>query len=245
MAKGRPKKPGKRHPGGQLIQEPEGPSLAGWHRIREDAVKLGCNPLIATQLGRLGYAGSLTPVEVATGFRIAEIYGRYDRSIGRRRSVASPSYELGRGRDTAAIESEEARERAQDVARAFGTLQAEIALCPRQVKGPLEELCVEDRACPPGWLPAVKIALGILADALGIKRRPGRKRMGSSELASRRDASLLATRYFATRSLNSEREAFIETVTRLGLVDPADAAGVYGHFRALMERERHRKDKIK
>jgi hypothetical protein len=237
MARGRPKKPGKRHPGGQLVQEPEGPSLAGWHRIREDAVKLGSNPLIATQLGRLGYAGALTPVEVATGFRIAEIYGRYDRSIGRRRSIASPSYELGRGRDMAAQESEEARERAQGAARAFGALQAEIALCPRHIKGPIEELCVEDRACPPGWLPAVRIALGMLADALGIRRRVGKRKAPSNEAAK------IIAAHSVDLKVNPEREAFIETVTRLGLVDPEDAGGVYGHFRALMERERHRKKK--
>jgi hypothetical protein len=237
--RGRPKKPGKRHPGGQLVQEPEGPSLAGWHRIREDAVKLGSNPLIATELGRLGYTGALTSVEVATGFRIAEIYGRYDRSIGRRRSIASPSYELGRGRDTAAVESEEARERAHGAARAFGALQAEIALCPRHVKSPLEELCVEDRICPPGWLPAVRIALGMLADALGIRRRIGRPKSIS---APSKEGAKIDTLH-PEKKINQEREAFIETVTRLGLVDPEDAAGVYGHFRALMEREKFRKNK--
>jgi hypothetical protein len=238
MAKrGRPKKPGKRHPGGQLVQAPEGPSVAAWQRIAADAVKLGLNPLIGTQLGRLGFIGTLTPVEVATGFRIAEIYGRYERAIGRRRSAASPSYEMGRGRDTQAPESEEARERAQDAARAFGALQAEIALAPRGVRGPLEELCVEDRPCPPGWLPAVKIALGMLAEALGVKRR----RTSTERKSGPPDKGCPV----ASQSIgiNPERAAFIETVTRLGLVDPEDAAGVYGHFRAVLERDKFRKTK--
>jgi hypothetical protein len=56
---------------------------------------------------------------------------------------------------------------AKAAALAFDTLQAEIKLCPRGVRPALEELCVEDRACPPGWLPAVKIALRILAVTLG------------------------------------------------------------------------------
>jgi hypothetical protein len=237
MAKrGRPKKPGKRHPAGQLVQAPESPSVAAWQRIATDAVKLGLNPLIGTQLGRLGFLDILTPAEVATGFRIAEIYGRYERAIGRRRSVASPSYEMGRGRDTAAPESEEARERAQDAARAFGALQAEMALAPRGVRGALEELCVEDRPCPPGWLPAVKVALGMLGAALGVKR-------ATKRISAATKLPTDATPRVVDLKVNPEREAFIETVTRLGLIDEEDAAGVYGHFRALMEREKFRKDK--
>jgi hypothetical protein len=236
MAKrGRPKKPGKRHPGGQLVQASDGPSIIALQRILSDAVKLGLNPLIGTQLGRLGFTRALTPVEVATGFRIAEIYGRYERSIGRRRSVASPSYEMGRGRDAGAPESADARETAHDAARDFGTLQAELKLCPRGVRMPLEELCVEDRACPPGWLPAVKIAFGILAGPLRTKSPDFKK--SANKLTEKLKPLAVELK------VNLEREAFIETVTRLGFVAAEDAPGVYGHFRALMEREKFRKGK--
>ena len=50
-------------------------------------------------------------------------------------------------------------------------------------------------------------------------------------------------RQFVNTHENPEREDFIETITRLGFVPVDDAAGVYGHFRALMERERFRKGK--
>jgi hypothetical protein len=233
--RGRPKKPGKRHPGGQLVQEPEGPSATAFKRVIDDSVKLSAGALLGTQLGRLGFLKALTPAEVATGFRIAMIYGAYERSIGRRRSAASPSYEIGRGRDAAAPESEEAIERARMAARAFGALQAEIKLCPRNVRAALEELCVEDRACLPGCLLAVRVALGMLAEPLGVKRATAapKPQVKHSDQIHK----------IVNAVINPEREAFIETITRLGFVPVEDAAGVYGHFRALVEREKFRKGK--
>jgi hypothetical protein len=236
MAKrGRPKKPGKRHPGGQLVQEPEGPSATAFKRVIDDSVKLSAGALLGTQLGRLGFLKVLTPAEVATGFRIAMIYGAYERSIGRRRSAASPSYEMGRGRDTQAPESEEAIERAHMAARAFGDLQAWIRLCPRGVRGPLEELCIENNPPPPGWLPTLRITLAMLAEPLGVKRRAPTRDKPPPENAIPRQAD--------SAKVNPEREAFIETITRLGFVPVEDAAGVYGHFRALVERDKFRKTK--
>jgi hypothetical protein len=163
--RGAKKKPGPRYPGGQLKGMPVGVTGTQLQRLRA----ISKDPLLATQLGRLLFLEEITRGEYEAGVRIAEIYGRYECTIGRRRSVASPTYEAGRGR--VAGEDELARERAKDAARAFGALQAEIKLCPRRVRGPLEELCVEDRVPPPGSLPAIRIALDMLAAMWRIRRK--------------------------------------------------------------------------
>jgi hypothetical protein len=167
--RGAKKKPGPRYPGGQI--KPEGAGVTGTQLQRLRAVSK--DPLLATQLGRLLFLEEITRAEYDTGVRVAEIYGRYERTIGRRRSVASPHYEAGRGRVTG--EDDLARERAKAAAKAWGILQAEIKLCPRGVRDAIEELCVEDRACPPGWFPAVRIALAILGTLWRSGRRRGKE----------------------------------------------------------------------
>src|SRR5258708_24537461 len=157
--RGRSKKPGWRFPGGQLKAESAGITGTALQRLRA----LGSNPLLETQVGRLLFLEELRPIDAQTAFRIAEIYGRYDRALGHRRSTASPSYEVGRGRDVGLAESDSERARAESAARRFGALQAEIKLCPGGVKPALEALCVEDIPCPPGSLPAVKLAFAMLA----------------------------------------------------------------------------------
>jgi hypothetical protein len=169
--RGRPKKSGARYASGQLRPD-AGREATAWRRILGVAIQLGLNPLLGTQLGRLGVLNELAAHHVETGFRIAEIYGRYEHAIGRRRSVASPSYETGCGRMMDA-ETDSASRRARAATRAFGALQAELLLCPRGARAAIEELCVEDRVCPPGALPTVKIALDLLSISLGMRRRGG------------------------------------------------------------------------
>lgn len=217
--RGRPKKPGPRHPGGQLKQQDAGIPGASLQRLRA----LGTNPLIATQVGRLLYLGELTETEAAAAYRIGEIYGRYEQSIGRRRSVASPSYEAGRGRDIGLTESDSAAARAESAARAFGALQADLALCPRGVRPAIEELCVEDRACPPGWLPVVKIALGILAVELGITRR--RMKPSPPSAAKMKHSS-------------GQEEIFSSIAANLADMDGAKSSALYEHFKNLYEEEK-------
>lgn len=169
--RGRPRADRPRYPSGQVKPVDPTITVAAWQRVRAHAARLSGMQIVGTQLGRLGFIGELNETEVATGLYIAEIYGRYDRAMGRRRSAASPSYEMGRGRDHGSRITEAERLRNVAAVHHFGELQAEIRLCPRGVKSALEELCVEDRACPPTWLPAVKIALDVLAVSLRLTRR--------------------------------------------------------------------------
>src|SRR5258706_7167650 len=170
--RGRPRADRPRYPSGRVKPESAGITGTALQRLRA----LGSNPLLETQVGRLLFLEELRPIDAQTAFRIAEIYGRYDRAVGRRRSAASPSYQAGRSPDLGLHESDAEKARAESAARRFGALQAEMRLCPRNVKGALEELCVEDRPCPPGWLPAVKVALDMLAVPLGIRRMRRRER---------------------------------------------------------------------
>ncbi len=234
--RGRPKKPGPRYPGGQLKAESAGITGTALQRLRA----LGSNPLLETQVGRLLFLEDLRPIDAQTAFRIAEIYGRYDRALGRRRSTASPSYEVGRGRDVGLAESDSERARAKSAARRFGALQAEITLCPRGVKPALEELCVEDRPCPPGWLPAVKIALDMLAVPLGIRRmRRSEKPKIEVSQSGKTDEKVAVSR------AQLEREAFIDALMGQIEITPVGAAEAFDRFKALYERERFRLDKAK
>jgi hypothetical protein len=42
--------------------------------------------------------GELTARQTSAAYHVGEIYGRFEWLHGRRRSAASPSYEIGRGR---------------------------------------------------------------------------------------------------------------------------------------------------
>jgi hypothetical protein len=79
----------------------------------------------------MGAIGELTDIEVTAGFKIAEVYGRFERSIGCRRIVASPSYEVGRGWDATGEEDEVAIAQSKAAARAFAAMQTEMRTATR------------------------------------------------------------------------------------------------------------------
>jgi hypothetical protein len=228
--RGRPRSDRERYPSGQVKPESAGITGAALQRLRA----LGSNPLLETQVGRLLFLEQIRPIDAQTAFRIAEIYGRYDRAMGRRRSAASPSYEMGRGRDGGLHESDAQKARAESAARAFGALQAEIKLCPRGVKGPLEELCVEDGVCPPGWLPAVKIALDMLAVPLGIRRmRRGEGTKPSPHKGGGTDN--------IGGPAGGQQEVFASIARNLAGMDLETSSALWKHFEALYREEEFQK----
>jgi hypothetical protein len=83
---GRSKRRGERFPGGKLKPGQGGHPVAVGQRARLDWRRAGLDPQGATQLGRLGIIGELNQSKVAAGFKVAEVYGLYENSIGRRRS---------------------------------------------------------------------------------------------------------------------------------------------------------------
>jgi hypothetical protein len=170
--RGRPRLDRPRYPSGQVRPKGAGITHTALQRLRS----LGTNPVLGTQVGRLLFLGEIDMMQAQTAWRIAEIYGRYDRAMGRQRSAASPAYEAGRGRDTGLAESEDEAARHQAAVRRFERVQEalrEIASWPRTARVALEELCVEDRAIPGEWMLEVKVVLDRLAAPLGLR---GRKR---------------------------------------------------------------------
>lgn len=169
--KGRPPKDGPRYPSGQIKPQYAGITGTQLHRLRS----LGKYPILETQIGRLLFLGEIDELQARVAWKIAEIYGRYDRAMGRRRSAASPAYEVGRGRDTG-FESEEEAERSAAAVKRYTRLQdaiGEVMSWPATGRTALEELCIEDRVIPAAWLLEVKVLLERLAVPLGLR---GRKR---------------------------------------------------------------------
>jgi hypothetical protein len=227
---GRSKRRGERFPGGKLRPGQGGDPVAVWQRARLEWVRAGRDPQGATQLGRLGIIGELNESEVAAGFKIAEVYGRYESSIGRRRTAASPSYEVGRGREQVS-ETDAERDRARTVRRAFDALSGELAgaerQCGRGLKDAVEAVCVEDRVCPAGRLGDVRLALDLIAAHFRLDRRRERQR-GTNGINRQAPHVPLAH--------PGGREAFIETLC--SIVPDMDADAAEEAFDALIERER-------
>lgn len=195
MAKrGRPAAAGDRYECGKLRPSNDGAapmSGALWQRIVANAEKVLGDPKFGTELSRLGVTGQLTGSEVATGFRIAGIYGRFEYYKGLSRSAASPHYireyiSEGAGSDTEMVNlgvaggrdrdrsflAEDREQREIEATAAFNDLQNFILPHHRPV---LERLCVENRHIGFEGLAVVRIAFAALklyfADKDGGKGR--------------------------------------------------------------------------
>jgi hypothetical protein len=85
-----------RYPNGHI--KPERPALSvAQYRREVMAASLGAaDPLLGTQLGWLARQRKITQDQLEAALRVGEIYGAYDLAMGRRRTAASPAYEVGR-----------------------------------------------------------------------------------------------------------------------------------------------------
>jgi len=168
--RGRPAKSGERYNCGKLKPEdtskqPISPAL--WQRIKTNGQKIGLDPRLGTELGRLALHDELTSAEVSAGFRIAEIYHTFERFHGRARSAASSSFfrqfvadqeepiEIGRRRsdDYVSLDQEE---RERDAREDFDVLQFYMPAAQRDL---VEQVCVASRPINPVSMPVLKIVL--------------------------------------------------------------------------------------
>jgi hypothetical protein len=76
--------------------EPLAPTLI--KRVLHNLVLKAEDRRWASEIGRLSMLGELTARQTSAAYHVGEIYGRFEWLHGRRRSAASPSYEIGRGR---------------------------------------------------------------------------------------------------------------------------------------------------
>ena len=166
----RPRKNGERHPCGKLKQNHQSSlPIAAWKRVRETVAKSQSDPRLGSEVGKYLIGGELTDTEAAVAEEVAKIYGRYEKLHGKRRSAASPSYEMGwsdgpgladERMTSEQVTTRDKRERA--IEDAFMALQDEMTSEARGARAALEQLCVENHPVP-GWLPEVKKVLRRLA----------------------------------------------------------------------------------
>jgi hypothetical protein len=138
---------------------------AMWRRIVDEGVRFGSvNPQLGSEVGRLLFHGQITNVEAAAASQVAEIYARYERSQGLRRTPASPSYV--NGIDECDFDGDDDVLRARRAKRHFHNLQ--ISIPTPRARTVLEQLCVDDRPIGPIDLMDLRKLLRRLAIVFGI-----------------------------------------------------------------------------
>lgn len=208
QTKGRPRQEGDRYPSGKLKASKLRPSIepiapALWDRARTAVIETLNDVRFGSELGRLSLRGEITAHEASAGFRLADIYGRFERYKGKRRSAASPSYmvassPVGNDDSVEAITPEMlARSMAEELldAEQLTALEANITVAaarmeklqkfmrqlPSNTIAALELLCVEDRMVNPLIMEDVRIALDMIAGFFRAKAAPKEKEKKKAE----------------------------------------------------------------
>lgn len=180
MRKGRPPKPGPRTACGALKRATDnGLTPTAIKRISEDLARGAGDKRFETEVARLLFERKINDREAAAAFKVGEIYGRFERLHGKKRSAVSPSYTMGRAGapeladERMTSEQVEARDqRERDVEAAFAALQDEVPPYPAKLRAMLENLCVDNLHVPEIWLPELRWMLERIAKAARI---PGQK----------------------------------------------------------------------
>jgi len=137
-----------------------------WRRIKDYGVKLGLDRRLGSEVGRLSLLGELTDTEAAAAFLVGEIYGRFERAEGRRRSAQSPSYEIGQGGEPGEMADQE--QRARRARKQFFRLQACLPAYPPGGRAVLEQVCCEDRSINSRYLDDLRGLLARVAAEFGL-----------------------------------------------------------------------------
>lgn len=261
--RGRPRAEGERYPSGKL--KPPVPTAdtghtpisgALWQRMLADGEKIFGDARFGTELGRLGAIGSITPSEVATGIRVAGIYGRFEYYKNLRRSAASPHYirefmAEGAGSDTELVNftAKEGRERdrsfnpddrelrEQDATKAFKELQE---ILPFEYRTQLEMLCVENVHVGFQGLQRARIGLAITKEYFadlekGITKKDRKKRLRRA---------LAPTPKPKFPAVNAFKEAFFKVQSAINPhLDDGELERAWGVLCALKARSDFRQEK--
>ncbi len=164
-----------------------------FQRLKQHGKRVGVDERLVTELGRLNWFGELTLAQTAAGFRIAEIYGRYEGLKKLRRSKSSPSYEGTYGEAGAAEEllGPQAllllEDRIRSATEAFDKLQNFLVdqHIPRRFCDAIEQLCVEDRAISPVAYPGIRQVLDMLGRAWSISTPASVRSQASPKVGGR------------------------------------------------------------
>lgn len=174
---------GPRYPCGRRksVGDVRAPTL--WRRIKDNGIALGLDRRLGSEVGRLSLLGELTDTEAATAFLIAEVYGRFERYSGKRRTAHSPSYDIGRAAEP--MEDHDHERRARRARKQFDRLQDCLPVYPPQARAELEQLCCEDRAVSSLHLPEIRSLLARVAVEFGLSARPAGEKLGGNTPAGR------------------------------------------------------------
>jgi hypothetical protein len=188
--RGRPSKSGDRYKCGKLkpadtSKQPISPAL--WQRIKTNGQKIGLDPRLGSELGRLALHDELTSAEVSASFRIAEIYHAFEFFHGRTRSAAGSSFfrqfvadiekpiEVGRRRTDDYIDIDR-EEREREAGEDFDVLQYYMPAAQRNF---VEQVCVASRPLNPVSIPTLKLILQyffeIFRDDKNYRSKRGKK----------------------------------------------------------------------
>lgn len=234
---GRPRLTGERYPGGKLKpkrgRKPDLEPISGvlWQRLRAHGRVLGLDPRLSTELGRLNMFGELTVAMTAAGFRIAEIYGRFEGYKRKGRSTRSPSYNASYGEAGIAEEllTEEQlvtlEDRIREATDAFEKLAGRAAgfdekyqaipavpgQIPKHLRAAIEQLCVEDKPINPASLDDIRELLQALAISWKITSAPAGSPGGTRQSNALRGPSLHFNKHEEAGDERTQKTGFVPT----------------------------------
>lgn len=166
-----------------------------WHRLMEHGRRLGMDPRLGSEIGKLAAHGEISAVEFEAAQEIARIYGRYEALTGvPRRHSASPSYQTGFGAravDPEDMDEREYRRHQRQIKKATTDFaKVAIAIPDHRLRALVELACCDNERINPVQRPALAEALHKAAVKFGFAQetttaRPSRK-------YSRDDGKLLA-----------------------------------------------------
>lgn len=234
-------------------QHAQAVSPALLQRIRTDGLRLGADPRLATELGRLWLNGDLSTAQAAAGFRMAEIWGRNDRRLGKIRSVRSPSYMTGfSGDPDVADERLDDDEKAAKAKREDDVKDAYEGVFKLLQFSPwydiLERLVVDNEMVNPAYVADIAMVLDRLAAHFRGKgeRTTGKQAAQAAKARIRRREPPSSTATAATPAAIAPARTDWQREFIRALRPDLDADGVrqvVETMQALRERDRFRADK--
>jgi hypothetical protein len=248
---GRPRKSGERYPGGKLkpqVTQQQAENVVGSssvspasvHRIRELGRTFALDPKLGTELGRLLLLERVTTLEAAAGWRIGEVYGRFERQHGKRRAARSPSYELGFRAAGAAAETPD------DAQAPFIALQKKLRIYGARACDAIETLCVDNEPIGPAALQMIvrPILATIGKDHFGMQAAviPTGPQTQAPKIGRRKAEALAST---SRAHLDKPRADGAEVLAELlrDVMDRREVLEVLNFARAVRDRRTYRTEK--
>lgn len=240
---------GRRKPSG----DPRGELI--WRRIADDAVAMGLDKRVATQLSRLSICKRLTDTQVRAGFLVARIYADFERWHGRTRFtrepgfvrwISSPDDPSPKGKRKREPDEQDEHERMLHADRRMRKLQRTIhdlpPLVEQRSRDVLERLCVEDLPIGEAALDLVTPLLDYIAGRFNLGADAKLPSMPSIAITARRPARKATPP--RARGTNLAKEAWMASARQLAPdADTPTLELEWAKYQARLDRDRYRGEK--